>query len=61
MRSNAIDYMELAAAHGYSYEKTGLSVFIADGLIGENDEEVKVGLRHIKAAKIGAGIVHAIS
>jgi len=59
MRSNAIDYMELAAAHGYSYEKTGLPVFIADGLIGENDKEVKVGLRHIKAAKIGAGIVHA--
>ena len=59
MRSNAIDYLSLAADHGYSLEKTGLPVFIADGLIGENDEEIKVGLEHIKAAKIGAGIVHA--
>jgi len=59
MRSNAIDYMALAADHGYSLEKTGLPVFIADGLIGENDEDVKIGLARVKAAKIGAGIVHA--
>ena len=59
MRSNAIDYTALAAEHGFSYEKTGLPVLIADGLIGENDEEVKVGLKHVKAAKIGAGILHA--
>ena len=59
MRSNAIDYLGLAADHGYSLEKTGLPVFIADGLIGENDVEVKIGLERVKAAKIGAGIVHA--
>ncbi|OGD21932.1 MAG: hypothetical protein A2W03_11170 [Candidatus Aminicenantes bacterium RBG_16_63_16] len=59
MRSNAIDYLTLAADHGYSLEKTGLPVFIADGLIGENDEEIKIGLGRVKAAKIGAGIVHA--
>ncbi len=58
-RSNAIDHLRLAADHGYSVEKTGLPVFIADGLIGENDEEVKIGLERVKAAKIGAGIVHA--
>ena len=58
-RSNAIDYMGLAADHGYSFEKTGLPVFIADGLIGENDEEVTIGLERVKAAKLGAGIVHA--
>jgi uncharacterized Fe-S center protein len=59
MRSNAIDYVALAADHGYSLGKTGLPVFIADGLIGENDEEVKVGLKHVKSAKLGAGIVHS--
>ncbi len=59
MRSNAIDYTALAADHGYSFEKTGLPVFIADGLIGENDEEVKIGLERVQAAKIGAGIVHS--
>jgi uncharacterized protein len=59
MRANAIDYLALAADHGYSIEKTGLPVFIADGLIGENEDEVKIGLVRVKAAKIGAGIVHA--
>jgi uncharacterized Fe-S center protein len=59
MRSNAIDYANLAAQHGYSLEEAGLPVFIADGLIGEDEEEIKVGLKHIQSAKIGAGIVHA--
>lgn len=59
MRSNAIDYLALAADHGYSLEKAGLPVFIADGLIGENEEEVRIGLERVKSAKIGAGIVHA--
>jgi uncharacterized Fe-S center protein len=59
MRSNAIDYLALAADHGYSVERTGLPVFIADGLLGENDEEVRIGLERVKGAKIGAGIVHA--
>jgi hypothetical protein len=59
MRSNAVDYLNLAARHGYSLERAGLPVHIADGLIGEDDEEIRINLKHIKAAKIGAGIVHA--
>ncbi len=59
MRSNAVDYTQLAARHGFSVEKTGLPVVIADGLVGENDEEVKVGLKRVKAAKIAAAIAHA--
>ncbi len=59
MRSNAVDYANLAARHGYSLERSGLPVLIADGLIGENDLEVKVNLKHVKAAKVAAGILHA--
>jgi uncharacterized Fe-S center protein len=59
MRSNAVDYTNLAAQHGYSLEKSGLPVQIADGLIGENELEVKINLKHVKAAKIAAGILHA--
>ena len=59
MRSNAVDYLNLAARHGYSLERAGLPIHIADGLIGEDDEEIKINLKHIKAAKVGAAIVHS--
>ena len=58
-RSNAIDYTRLAGDHGFSLEKTGLPVHIADGLIGEDDEEVAINLKRVKSAKIAAGILHA--
>ncbi len=58
-RSNAVDHLQLAAQHGFSLEKGGLPVYIADGLIGEDDEEVDVDLPRIKNAKIAAGILHA--
>ncbi|MGB7295895.1 MAG: DUF362 domain-containing protein, partial [Candidatus Aminicenantales bacterium] len=58
-RSNAIEHLQLAARHGFSLEKSGLPVHIADGLIGEDDEEIKAGLKRIKTAKIAAGILHA--
>lgn len=59
MRSNAVDYTKLAWQHGFSLENTDLPVIIADGLIGEDDEEVKVGLSRVKSAKIAAGILHS--
>lgn len=58
-RSNAIDHVQLAARHGFSLEKGGLPVYIADGLIGEDDEEVAVGLSRIKTAKVAAGVLHS--
>jgi len=58
-RSNAIDYTQLAGDHGFTLEKTGLPVHIADGLIGEDSEEVPVNLKRVKSAKIAAGIIHA--
>jgi hypothetical protein len=59
LRSNAVDYTQLAGQHGFTLEKTGLPVHIADGLIGEDDEEVPVNLKRVKAAKLAAGIIHA--
>jgi uncharacterized Fe-S center protein len=58
-RSNAVDHVQLAAQHGFSLEKCGLPVHIADGLIGEDDEEIKIDLKRVKNAKIAAGILHA--
>ncbi len=59
MRSNAVDYIQLAGRHGFSLEKTGLPVHIADGLIGEDDEEVRINLKRVKSAKIAAAILHS--
>jgi uncharacterized Fe-S center protein len=58
-RSNAVDYTQLAGDHGFTLEKTGLPVHIADGLIGEDSEEVPLNLKRVKTAKIAAGILHA--
>jgi uncharacterized Fe-S center protein len=58
-RSNAVNHLRQAAEHGFSYEKTGLPVIIADGLLGADDIELKVGGKRIKSAKIGAAIVQA--
>jgi len=59
MRSNAIDYIQLASQHGFSLEKIDLPVIIADGLIGEDDEKVRINLKWVKSAKIAAGILHS--
>lgn len=59
MRSNAVDYIQLAAQHGFSLDRTGLPVHIADGLIGEDDEEINVNLKRVKSAKIAAAILHS--
>lgn len=58
-RSNAVNHLRLAAEHGFSYEKTGLPVIIADGLLGADDVELKVDGKRIRSAKIGAAIVQA--
>ena len=58
-RSNAIDHVQLAAQHDFSLERSGLPVHIADGLIGEDDEELEVGLSRIKTAKVAAGVLHS--
>jgi uncharacterized Fe-S center protein len=59
LRSNAVDHVQLAAKHGFSLERTGLPVIIADGLVGENDEEIKINLKRVKTARIAAGIAQA--
>ncbi len=39
-RANAIDHIELAYEHGFTYEKTGMPIIMSDGLLG--NEEVKI-------------------
>jgi len=41
-RSNAIDHLNLAQAHGFTYEAMGVPIIMADGLLGESEIEVEI-------------------
>lgn len=58
-RANAVNHLRQAAEHGFSYESTGLPVIIADGLLGADDEAIKVNAKRIKSARIAKSIVLA--
>lgn len=58
-RSNAVDHSLLAWQHGFGSNEVGIPVIIADGLLGQDGEEVKAGLPHVKTAKVGSAIVHS--
>jgi len=47
-RSNAVDHLEVAREHGFTYESLGAPVIIADGLVGESQSAVEVNLKHYK-------------
>ena len=55
-RTNAVDHLKLADEHGFSYEKTGLPVIIADGLRGRNYVDVKIDKKRFAQAKIACDI-----
>ncbi len=58
-RSNSVDHLKLAERHGFSLEKTGIPIVIADGLIGRDDAEIKVNLPRIESAKVGSAILNS--
>ncbi|MFA5313863.1 MAG: DUF362 domain-containing protein [Methanomassiliicoccales archaeon] len=60
-RSNAVDHMWTAAKHGFTYPVVNAPVIIADGLKGNEQVEVKVGLKRCKTVKIGAAAMRADS
>ena len=58
-RSNAVEHIRLAADHGFGQNATDVPLIIADGLIGKDSEEVKIGLSRVEKAKLASAIVHA--
>ena len=61
MRSNAADHSTTAILHGFGYATAGAPIVIADGLRGENERVVTVGLRHFATAFIAGAIGSADS
>ncbi|MFC2160918.1 DUF362 domain-containing protein [Acidobacteriota bacterium] len=58
-RSNSVDHLKMAEGHGFSMNKTGIPIVIADGLIGRDDGEIKVNLPRIESAKVGSAILNS--
>ncbi len=51
-RMNALDHLATAYEHGFTPEITGAPVIIADGLIGESSEKVKIEGINLKSISI---------
>ncbi len=56
-RSNSVEHLKLAAEHGFSLAALGIPVWIADGLIGRDDEEVKVAFPRLTSVKIASAFL----
>jgi len=60
-RTNAIDHINLAVQHGFSFASMGAPIVIADGIRSQDYVEVEVGLKHFNTVKYGSAVHHADS
>ncbi|MDD3163733.1 MAG: DUF362 domain-containing protein [Sphaerochaetaceae bacterium] len=59
-RTNALDHLETAFVHGFSFPTTGAQVIIADGLKGDDEASIPVqGARYCQTALIGRALADA--
>lgn len=58
-RANSYDHLKLAAEHGFSLEKLGVPVIIADGLRGQNRTPIPIEGDYFREVQLGPEIVHA--
>jgi len=58
-RHNAIDHLETAKINGFTSDTLGAPVIIADGLIGKDQEIVKINGNYFKEIYIASNIFHA--
>ena len=60
-RANAVDHLQTAAEHGFGQAVAGAPAIIADGLQGDNFQEVSIDRKHFRSVKIAAEIASANS
>lgn len=58
-RSNAVEHLQLAKEHGFSLDRLGIPIIIADGIKGNDYVEVEINLKHFKEAKIASNIYYS--
>ena len=60
-RSSAVGHLHVAAGHGYSLDKLGVPVIIADGLRGRDGQNISIRGDHFESVKIARGICESDS
>jgi hypothetical protein len=60
-RGNAVDYLNTCYEHGFTHEKVGCPVIMADGLVGASQVMVKIDGRRYKKVPIAADAFHAFA
>jgi uncharacterized Fe-S center protein len=60
-RSNAYSHLLVANKHGFNIETCGCPIIIADGLKGNAEKKISVGLRHFKTVVVAQEIYNADS
>lgn len=58
-RANAVDHLETALQHGFSYATVGAPLLIMDGLRGHGYYNVAIEGKHFDSVQIGAAVVEA--
>ncbi|MCX6558458.1 MAG: DUF362 domain-containing protein [Candidatus Aminicenantes bacterium] len=61
LRANAVGHIELAQRHGFGFENTQIPLIMADGLIGDEETEVRIPGRLYQKVRIASMIVKAQS
>jgi len=60
-RDNAIDHLGVAAEHGFTLEKIGAPVIIADGILGRNETDIEINAPLNKTIPLATELVSANS
>jgi len=60
-RGTAVDHLTVCYDHGFTHEKVGCPVIIADGLVGASQVMVKIDGKHYKQVPIASGAFHAFA
>lgn len=58
-RSNAVDYLQAAAEHGFTLDTVGAPVIIADGLIGGSQAMVAINKKHFREVPVALDAIHS--
>lgn len=61
VRDNAVTHLELAYSHGFTYERVGAPVIIADGIKGKNETAIEINAPLNKSVSLATEIVSANS
>jgi len=60
-RENAVDHLQLAYENGFTFDKVGAPVIIADGIIGKNETEIEINAPLNKTVFLATELVTASS